>query len=387
MNDLFQRQQISIRDLADHKRDYDGWSEACALLGEISDDAVRAHLDELEVELNAWSPHLRIAPPRWAARLQAEGHEPRVRLCRVLGLGASRTTNLDELWRALDSADVTKIDVLGIGDFGLNEQTIPDLARRLKRIGVKRLDLTGKTIGAGIVHILRLSCDGVLTSLTAESCGLGRGVLEAVVAEGGAIGLAELGLGLNFLKAPDLSHLARLPGLNGVRRLALPNNTFLAAGVRVLAEQAPLEGLCELNLEGTQCGAEGAALLATAPAFARLETLSLMGCDLKDAGAVALAAASSRTTLRELDLRYNHITAAGVRSLLASPQLPALERLDLAHNEIEDDIVDVLARWPQVARLTSLVLDDTYLSNEGRAALQALPLPAGVLNLSLLRED
>jgi hypothetical protein len=90
--------------------------------------------------------------------------------------------------------------------------------------------------------------------------------------------------------------------------------------------------------------------------------------------------------LRELDLKFNHITAAGVRSLLSSTRLTALAQLQLTHNEIEDEIVDVLATCPQVARLASLTLDDTYLSDEARAALQALPLPAGVLDLWLLRE-
>ena len=385
MTSALQRQQMSIRALAQGKRGHEEWAAVCALFDELPDDTVKAHLNEFEIELQAWPAEFRETPRRWVARLRTEGREPRVQLCRVLGL--SQKTKLDELWRALDAPDVTRIVVLGIGDIGLDGTMMPDLARRLARTGVKRLELTGENIRGGIEHILRLSCDGVLTSLTAESCGLGRGVLETVVAEGAMIGLHEFGLGLNFLKAPDLFHLARLPGLGGVRRLALANNTFLAAGVRVLAEQAPLQELQHLNLEGTQCGAEGAALLATAPVLARLETLSLMGCDLKDTGAAALAAAVSLTTLRELDLKFNHITAAGVRSLLSAPQLPALERLDLSHNEIQDDLLDVLASCPQVARLTSLVLDDTYLSNEARTALQAMPLPSGMLDLHLLRED
>jgi len=390
VTDLFRRQQLAVRALAQGNHGHAEWSQVCALLDELSDDAVRVHLDELEAELNAWPPEFRTGRPRWAARLQTEGLEPRLQLCRVLGVGgmpAGSAMSRADLWRALDSPDVARIEVLGIAYVEFDEVSAPDLARRLARIGVKRLDLMDIAIRGGISHIFRLSLDGVLAALDARSCGLGRGALETAVAAGAAIGLRELGLQDNFLKAPDVEHLARLPGLGGVRRLTLVNNTFLAAGVRVLVEHAPLQELRSLNLEGTQCGAEGAALLATAPVFARLETLSLMGCDLKDAGAAALAAATSLTTLRELDLRFNHITAAGVRSLFASTQLRALERLDLSHNEIEDDIVEVLASYPQVARLVSLTLDDTYLSNEARAALLVIPLPTGVLDLRLLREE
>jgi hypothetical protein len=385
MTDLLQRQQMGIRALAKGKRSHAGWAEVCALLDELPDDVVRAHVDELEVEMDTWSPQLRAAPPRWAARLQTEGQEPRMQLCRVLGL--SRITNRSDLWRALDAADAARIDVLGIAYCDLDEAAAPHLARRLARIGVEQLELMSIDIGAGIAHVLRLSLDGVLASLDAWSCGLGQGVLEAVVADGAAVGLRELGLADNHLKSRDVEHLARLPGLDGVRRLGLRGNKFLAAGVRALAERAPLDGLRELDLEGTQCSDEGAAILAAAPAFARLEVLSLMACVVGDTGAASLAAATSLTALRELDLKFNRITAAGARSLLASTQLTALVRLQLDHNAIEDDIVEVLARSPQVARLTTLTLDDTYLSDEARAALQALPLPPGVLELLFLRED
>jgi len=47
----------------------------------------------------------------------------------------------------------------------------------------------------------------------------------------------------------------------------------------------------------------------------------------------------------------------------------------------------VLASCPQVARLATLTLDDTYLTDEARAAVQALPLSPGVLELLFLRED
>jgi hypothetical protein len=389
MTDVFRQQQVGIHALAKSKADHVGWAEVCALLDELPDDVVRAHIEELEVALEAWAPQLRAAPPRWAARLQAEGQEPRVGLCRVLGVGGmpGHAARPDDLLRALDAPDVARIDVLGIAYCGFDEGAVPALARRLASIGVRRLDLTDVDIGVGIGHILRLSRDGVLTSLSARSCGLGQGVLEAVVANGAAIGLQEFGLQDNHLNAQDVGHLAKLPGLDGVLRLALGGNKFLAPGVRILFEQAPLHRLRELNLEGTQCGAQGAVALAATPALARLETLSLMSCDIKDAGALALGAATSLVSLRELDLKFNHITATGARALLASTQLTSLVRLNLAYNEIEDDIVEVLASCPQVARFASLTLDDTYLSNEARAALQSLPLPAGVLDLWLLRDD
>ncbi|HEX7842161.1 MAG TPA: hypothetical protein VF469_32035 [Kofleriaceae bacterium] len=385
MNDLLRKQQTALHTLAERKRDYAGWTEACALLDEVPDDIVRAHLEELEAALGTWPPEVRIAPLHWAARLHVEGQEPRVQLCRVLGL--SNLDNRNDLWRALDSPDVARIDVLGIAYCDLDQAAAPELARRLAQIRVRRLELTGNDIGAGIVHILKLSRDGVLTSLSAESCGLGGGTLEAVVASGAIIGLREFELGLNYLAARDLEYLSRLPGLDGLHRLGLARNKFLAAGARILAEQAPLHALRELDMEGTQCGTEGAAALASARALGRLEKLSLMGCLVGDIGAASLAAATPLGTLRELDLRFNRITAVGARSLLASTALNALTRLYLDHNEIDDDIVDALAGCPQVARLALLTLDDSHLSDKGRSALQEFPLRPGMLEVLLLRED
>jgi Leucine Rich repeat len=384
MTDLRQ-QQTAIRTVAEHHIDYAGWTQACALLDQLSDDAVRAHAGELEVELKAWPPQLRVAPPKWAARLRTEGQEPRVQLCRVLDL--SRTTDRNELWRAIGAPDAALIETLGVSYCELDAETAPELARRLAQTQVRWLGLTSNPIGVGIAHVLRLSRDGLLARLDADSCGLDHGVLEAVVAEGGAFVLRELGLGDNHLTAQDLEHLARLPGLDGVRRLGLGGNKFLAPGVRVLAEQAPLAELRELNLEGTQCSDEGAAVIAAAPAFARLEVLSLMSCVVGDAGAAALAASTSLTALASLDLKFNRITAAGAGALLASAHLPSLARLELTHNEIGDEILGAVASSPLVTRLASLTLDDTYLSDEARAALQSLPLPAGVLDLWLMRED
>jgi hypothetical protein len=383
MTDLFRRQQMAIRLLAQSRCDHDSWNEVCALLDELPDDTVRACLHELELELRGWPSEFRGAPRRWAMRLRTEGQEPRVQLCSTLSL--SYTTSRDELWRALDSADAAGIDGLGVGYCNLDEAAMPRLARRLSQIGVQQLLLTSNRIGIGIGHILRLSVDGELVLLSADSCGLGQGVLERVVAEGAESGLRELWLGLNYFSPHDLEYLAQLPGLDKLRRLVL-DDKFHAAGVRVLAEQAPLHGLQDLDLSGTQCGDEGAALLAMAPTFAGLEKLSLWSCVVTDLGATSLGSATSLTVLRELDLKFNRITAAGVRSLLASTHLPALSRMNLTDNEIGDDVVDVLAICP-VARLTSLVLDDAHLSNEARTALQALPLPSGMLDLHRARED
>jgi len=387
MTGLSQGRRSSIRRLVQGSRGYQEWAKVCAVLDEISDDEVRSHLDELEEELSMWAPEFRPTPSRWAKRLQAEGQEPRVRLCRSLGLGGSPSNQpavRTQIWRALDSADVAKIDVLGVAYCEFDETAGLDLARRLAALRVKRLALLDVRVGAGISHIFRLSVDGELVSLRADSCGLGDGALEKMAAERAETGLRELALGLNYFSPRDLEYLAQLSGLDQLQRLVL-DDKFLAAGVRVLAERAPLHGLKDLDLSGTQCGDEGAALLATAPTFARLEKLSLWSCAITDVGARTLSAATSRTLLRELDLKFNRITASGVRSLLASTHLPALSRMNLTDNEIGDDVVDVLASCPQVARLTSLVLDDMYLSNEARTALQALPLP--MLDLHLARED
>jgi len=51
-------------------------------------------------------------------------------------------------------------------------------------------------------------------------------------------------------------------------------------------------------------------------------------------------------------------------------------------------IIPVAARVAAAAcRREPFALDDTYLSNEARAALLAIPLPTGVLDLRLVREE
>jgi Leucine Rich repeat len=384
MTDSFIRQHAAILAVAERGLDHVGWTEVCELLDQLADEVVRDYLDELELALQAWPAALRIAPTRWAARLRSAGREPRVRLCRVLRLAMTRARA--ELWRALDAEDVARIESLDLGYCELDEGTAGELAGRLARIGVTSLRLTGNPVGAGIVHVVRLSRGGALVSLDAESCRLAGAPLAAVAADGPIL-LRELGLGVNALTAQDVAQLARIPGLDRVRRLGLGGNELLASGVRVLAEQAPLGELRELDLEGARCGAEGAAALAAAPALAKLEELSLMGCEIGDAGAASLAAAPSLGALREPDLRRNRITAAGARALLTSAQLTALKRVQLTSNEIGDDIFDVLASSALVARLESLTLDDSHLSDEGRAAVQTLPVSLGVLDLALRRED
>ena len=223
MTDSF---QLGIRAVAARKLNCDGWADVCALLDGLSDDTVRSHIDELELELNAWSPQLRSAPARWVARLQSQGHEPRVRLCRLLDV--SRTPNRDEMYRTLDADDAMYISALVAERCGLDEAAMPGFASRLARIGVEQLWLRGNDIGSGILHVLRLSSRGVLRSLDAKSCGLGQGVLGAVAADGVVIRLHELGLADNHLGSQDVEFLARIPGLDEVQRLALGGNKFLA---------------------------------------------------------------------------------------------------------------------------------------------------------------
>jgi hypothetical protein len=370
-----------IRAVARGGRDFAAWIRVCAVLDEVPDDVVRAHVDEIDAELDGWSAGIRHPLRPWIARLRAEGREPRMLFARVLGLAP------DPLWRVLESPDIARIHTLSVARCGIDEAAAPELARRLAGIRVTRLDLSDNPIGAGIRHVLPLSLDGAFTALDTDMCRLAGAALETLAAEGTAFAVEELRLGLNHLGPRDVEHLAGLPGFERVRLLSFDGNKFLAAGVRALVDHAGpagLAGLRELDLGGTQCGPGGAAILATDPAFARVETLDLRGCSIKDAGAAALAAATSLTSVRELNLAFNDLTAAGAGALLASTALAALERLDLSNNEIGDGVVDLIGR---PGRLESLTLDDTYLSDRGRDALLALPLPDGLLDLRNMRDE
>ncbi|MEV4416321.1 hypothetical protein [Catellatospora sp. NPDC049609] len=366
--------------------DYSAWTEVCALLDTMSDDTVRGHVEEIEAELGGWAPHLRVVPPRWVELLLTGQRQPRAQLCRTLDL--SGPLDRADPWRALDSPDIAGITILGVGYCGLDEAAMPELARRVARIGVHRLAVDGNHIGLGIAHLFQLSRDGVLASIDATDCGLAAdGVLATIVADGVEIGLDELDLGINYLQPRHVEQIARIPGLDRVRRLGLGHNKFLAAGASVLAERAPLRGLRELNLGGTQCGDVGVAALAASPDLARLDTLSLASCQITDAGAASLAEAVSMAALRKLNLTFNRITAAGVRVLLDSTRLPALAELELRNNEVADDIVEVLDSPVRMARLSSISLDDAWLSDGARAALLASPRPGAALDLMFMRED
>jgi hypothetical protein len=165
------------------------WAEVCALLDDLPDGTVRAHVEEIDAELGGWPALNRYPWGNWVRRLRAEGQEPRLLLCRMLGLAPYRspsahaaTDGHDELWRALDSPDIARIHTLSVAYCGIDEATAPLLARKLARIRVTRLELSDNRIGAGIRHLLPLSLDGVFTSLDTDWCALA-GAFEVLAAE------------------------------------------------------------------------------------------------------------------------------------------------------------------------------------------------------------
>jgi hypothetical protein len=375
----FEEARRRIREVATRSFNHFGWSEVCQTLDLLPDWEIRAHVDDLQREIAPWPSRLRIAPRRWAVQLGATGAEPKVRLCRTLALG--KLTTRDEVWRILSAPDLQAIEILRLVYCALDDTAAAELAERLSRTGIRRLEMLYVPVGCGIKHLFQLPHHSALVSVDVSACDPRDG-LAAMVADGARIGLREIGLNQASLASTDVDHLVALPGIAALRRLALPGNEIRDDGVRALA-QLRWQRLEELDLEATRCGAVGATMIGTVQAFPALQRLSLMLCDIGDEGAVAIAE-GTLANVRDLNLMYNGLTARGVSALLSSTRLPALRRLQLAGNPIGNDIVDVLARSPRLGELERLTLDDACLSAEARTALLALPLPAGVLDLRVL---
>lgn len=346
------------------------WRLLCETVDALSDDEVGVR----SADASDLPAMVRLAPYHWATRLIERGSEPRLRLCGAVSL---RWSKLEQLWHALDAlSDLQNIEALFLAGPGLDSLAARDLAVRVARLPVvERLMVGCPDLGAGLGALFNISR---LRALGAVNCGL-EGALEAV-AEQAESRLADLDLSTNFLRSMDLEQLVRIRGLERLEQLRLAHNKVLGVGAAVLASRLPCE-LRGLDLEGCQLDNEGLIALAGSSRFSRLERLDMRSCHFGDDGVNALAASAGFPALRELDLGDNVITVAGVHALLGSPHFPALISLNLNDNQIGDDIVEVVRT--SGARLSSIELDDAYLSDEARDALEELDVPS--LKLSRVR--
>lgn len=341
------------------------WWQACAAIEAATDAEVARSLVQLDVELAVVEAQHRIALPDWATRLISRG-EPRVQLCRVLGLRWEG----DVPWRAIESPDARPIERVMLSS-PLVPGDIPRLARHAARSRWRALSVRGPTLEHAVAPLLQLS----LEDLKLEDCGLNGGVLARV----GAVRVRGLDLELNLLSTEDVELLVALPGIDGVERLGLATTRVNALAVDVLARGA-MRALTALDLRGTQVSDGGAETLASSAAFANLTSVHLTSAGVGDDGASALAANTVLDRLVELDLGMNQIGATGAARLIGSTRFPALRRLDLTLNPIADDLLDVLGGVG--LRGTSIAMDDGSLTAEACDALEARPELSALLSLA-----
>lgn len=121
-------------------------------------------------------------------------------------------------------------------------------------------------------------------------------------------------------------------GLPRCRSLVLTANPLGDEGITGLCGWGALASVESLYLAECEISARALGKLLADGVFAQLDKLCLTGNELGDAGATAIADhARNLPALRYLELRNTGISDAGRGALLAAP-LPALRRLDLRKN-------------------------------------------------------
>ncbi len=159
----------------------------------------------------------------------------------------------------------------------------------------------------------------------------------------------------------DNAQIAPLATLSELRELALHNSKIDADGLRQLSVLPHLESL-DLQ-RSVHIHDESLAVLADFPS---LEALALVEGVITDAGLEYLQRIHR---LRRLDLRAcSQVTNAGLDKLTG---LEHLRVLRVGGAAIDDTSLTILAK---IGTLTSLTIEDASITDQGLAALSALPL-------------
>lgn len=209
------------------------------------------------------------------------------------------------------------------------ENLLPQVARASCLARLHELDLSGNSLGAGILENLAHSeqCRSLCT-LRLRRCGL---------SPAGAKVLS---------KAASLANL---------QVLDLAHNVLSVTGAEAIATSCCLTQLREFNINDNGIFDGGAIVLAQSQAF-RLSKVFIGENQIGNDGAIAIFQAPNFAPLRFLDLPNNAITSLGVDALVRSPFLSQLEHLNLEHNRIGDQGAQMLAASKNLIGLTHLNL-------------------------------
>ena len=217
--------------------------------------------------------------------------------------------------RLVDSPHLGALAALDLGFNGLDDRAAAALARSSALVNLSVLALNDNDT---------ITCDGV-RELAASPFYAGLRRLDLSGNTVGARGAAALTARVAFPHLHTLGLRGNPLGDEGAEHLA--RSPLLA---RVLARAHALD------LRDAEIGSAGAAALAESPALARCATLDLSGNEFGEAGFVRFAAAPGLSGLRTVRLARNRITDAGLSAVRS--RLPALLKqlrlLDLSGNRL-----------------------------------------------------
>ena len=230
------------------------WLELCRWLDQISEATFAELLPRLEVGLSTWSDEHRVAPPHWVSTLLERRRDPRLRLARVLHLGALGNLEALTLARALDHIKQLRVTHLDLSGLPIAPRDLLSILLHPALEGLERLDMVG-TFGEGeelYAAIARSSQLASLVSLDLSHTNI-TDAGAAVLAAGRFFGKLE-SLALRNanpdarLTCDGALMLSSSPTLSRLRRLDLTGHAIGDRGTRAIAESPYLQSLEELHL-------------------------------------------------------------------------------------------------------------------------------------------
>lgn len=238
-----------LREIFYQQATLSNWKRLCALFEAPDNPRLAVAIDYAQGLMArwAWPDHLRIAPQSWVERACQRGHEPRLRLTRVVSVDFIRALDVEQARNLGQCPGMVEVTALDISHKNLGDAGLEALLEGMALANLRRLELG-------------------FNALTNDA-------LPRLCHHAGLPSLRALNLRSNPVNAwrsiapPSL--LDRLESLN------LTDTSLDHKGLRALIHDQPMPALRELSLSGNRLGDEGLSALAEAPWLPQLEELAL----------------------------------------------------------------------------------------------------------------
>ena len=279
----------------------------------------------VEGHVRGWDASLCMAPRAWVQRTLDGEVLPFWGMVRGLDL-SYEYLDAQKLWSFLESAHVSKVEVLKL---------------QSNRIGVRGVRNLTRHGSLGHVRVLDLGFNRI------QSQGA-KMLAESDIFEN----LESLLLERNELHASGAIELATAPWMGRLRELDLTGNDIEATGVKAILQALSREegggGRIErLVLDGNSCDGAGDELARLGGTCTSLRELELRGCALGDMDCRRMGSVESWRALEKLDLSRNKMLDMGACEALLRPNiLPRLSRLYLGGTAVHESVVRLLDDLP-----------------------------------------